>query len=215
MRREFDSPYPHKKSLIHWSCYNHGMEFKVIISSFVIFLTLAAYIPYLRDILRGKTKPHIFSWLSGSMGATIAFFLQVLGGAGVGAWPMAAVALACIPIFLLSFKYGTKDIVQKDVYMIALSLIALAMWLVANEPVISIILLTVSQIMAFVPTIRKTWHDPHSETISFYQISTVRHGLAIVALEQTNILTALYPAAWLVTNALIVAVIFYRRKQSP
>lgn len=188
------------------------MEIKILLSSIAVLLTVVGYIPYIIDILKGKTKPHIFSWLSGTIASTIATFLQLLGGAGVGAWVMSTVALACFIIFLLSFKYGTKDITRSDTVVIFLSLLVLVLWLVADQPVLSMILLTVSQLLAFTPTIRKSWHDPYSETTVFYQISGVRHIFAILALEQLNILTALYSSAWAISNLGIAFMLTARRK---
>ena len=188
------------------------MEIKVILSSVAGALTIVGYTPYIIDILKGKTKPHIFSWLSGSVAATIATLLQLLGGAGVGAWVMCTVAIACFAIFLLSFKYGTKDITKSDVAVLFLSLIVLILWLVVDQPVLSMILLTTSQLFEFLPTIRKSWHDPYSETTLFYQISGVRHIVAILALEQLNILTALYSSAWVVSNFGTAIMLSVRRK---
>lgn len=188
------------------------METKAVLSGIAVVLTIVGYAPYIIDILKGKTKPHIFSWLSGSVAATIATLLQLLGGAGVGAWVMSTVAIACFIIFLLSFKYGTKDITKSDVAVLLLSFTVLLLWLVADQPVLSIILLTVSQLLAFLPTIRKSWHDPYSETTVFYQISGVRHIFAILALEQFNILTALYSLAWVVSNFGTALMLSIRRK---
>ncbi len=35
---------------------------KEIIGGIAVALTFIAYIPYYRDILKGKTRPHIYSW---------------------------------------------------------------------------------------------------------------------------------------------------------
>lgn len=188
------------------------VELKVFISLVVIAMTLIGYVPYILDILKGKTKPHMFSWLSGSIAASLAFGLQVEGGAGVGAWPMFMVALSCGTIFLLSFKYGTKDIVKADFYFLFLSLAALFIWLVLEQSVLSIVIISTSQILAFVPTVRKSWKAPFSETLFYYEISSTRHMLSLVALEKVNILTALYPSVWIVANLLMTVVLVLRRK---
>jgi len=188
------------------------MEFKVIVSLVVIALTLFGYVPYIVDIFKGKTKPHLFSWLSGSIAASLAFGLQVEGGAGVGSWPMLMVALSCFTIFILSFKYGTKDIVRADIIFLALSLFALFIWVGLEQSVLSIVIISASQILAFVPTVRKSWKAPYTETLFYYEISSLRHVLAIVALERINLLTALYPSVWVAANIIMTLILISRRR---
>jgi len=125
---------------------------------------------------------------------------------------MLVIAIIGVTVFILSLWKGTRDIRISDAILLVLSLIALYLWIVVRQPIWSVLLITSSEILAFVPTIRKSWKDPYSETASLYQISIVRHGLSILALEKINILTALYPAAWAITNAAITLILFIRRK---
>lgn len=191
------------------------MEYRAVISAVVIAMTFAGYIPYVWDIFRGKTKPHAFTWFTVSLTALVAYALQVLGGAGVGAWPMLVVFLICVVVFVLSLWRGTRNITKLDTLFLCLSLIALYLWLVIEQPIWSILLITASEILGYIPTIRKSWAEPYSETLSLYQISTFRHGLVILALQKINILTAPYPAAWALTNLAIAVILMARRKQVP
>jgi len=47
-----------------YECFsdNESMDIKVTLSIIGIALTFAGYVPYIRDIFKGKTKPHVFSW---------------------------------------------------------------------------------------------------------------------------------------------------------
>lgn len=188
------------------------MEFKVIVSFLTVLLTFVGYVPYVIDILRGKTKPHVYTWLGATVTAFTAYGLQVLGGAGVGAWPMLVISLICVLVLVLSFWKGTDNRTAFDLLCIVLSFIALFLWLVVQQPILSVLLITFAEILAFVPTVRKSWHQPYSETLSLYSVSAVRHSLSILALEKLNILTALYPAAWALTNVVIVGVLILRRR---
>lgn len=188
------------------------MDWNTAISLIVIALTFAGYVPYILDIFRKKTTPHAFTWFSVSLTAFLAYALQVEGGAGVGAWAMLFVSIICAFIFLLSFKYGTRDIKKIDIFFLGISIIALYLWLVVDQPILSVVLITLAEVFAYFPTIRKSWSDPHSETLVFYEISTVRHGLVLLAVEKINLLTALYPAAWALTNLVIALILIVRRK---
>lgn len=128
---------------------------------------------------------------------------------------MLVVSLVCVLVFVLSLWKGTKDITKSDVIFLVLSLIALFLWLVVKQPILSILLITASEILSYVPTIRKSWKAPYSETLALYEVSAFRHGLAVFAVEKMNLLTALYPAAWALTNIIITVILILRRKAVP
>lgn len=191
------------------------MKIQAIASAVVIVLTFVAYVPYIVDICKGKTKPHAYTWFACTFTAFVAYGLQLIGGAGIGALPMLIIAVICVLVFILSLWRGTKDRTRSDIVFLALCLLALFLWIFAKQPVLSVVLITASEILGFIPTIRKSWKQPYSETLSLYSISMLRHGISLLALEQINLLTALYPAAWTLTNVVITAIVIMRRKQLP
>jgi len=168
-------------------------DIKTIISITAIILTFIGYIPYLRDTLQGKTTPHVYTWFIWGFVTAIAFGLQVEGGAGVGSWVTIVVAIICFTIFLLGMRSGKKDIALSDTIFFVLSFVALFLWLIAKQPVLSVILTSTIDLLGFAPTVRKSWNKPHSETLFTYELSTLRHGLSILALQQYSIVTWLYP----------------------
>ncbi len=60
------------------------LDFKPILAIFTVILTFVGYVPYIRDILKGKTKPHVYSWFVWTLTSAITYGLQIEGGAGVG-----------------------------------------------------------------------------------------------------------------------------------
>jgi hypothetical protein len=189
------------------------MDYKVIISAISVLLVFVGYGPYIRDILRKKTVPHTFTFLVWSIASSITWALQVYGGAGVGASITFVVTGACILIFLLSLKYGEKRIVALDIVFLILALLALFLWLVVHQPLWSVILVVLTDILGFGPTVRKSWNKPHSETLFTWVIAAGRHLLGIFALAQFNIFTLLYPVAWTAANVLFFTIILIRRTQ--
>ena len=188
------------------------MDFKFFISVFAVFLAFVGYAPYVRDVLKQKTKPHAFTWFAWSVPGFIAFALQVYGGAGVGSWPLLAGSAICLVIFLLSLKQGSRDITCSDVFFLVLSLVALLLWVVATQPVWSVILITSVELFGFAPTIRKSWRSPYSETLFTYEVLTLRHALSIFALAHFNLLTALYPISLALADVVFVLMLILRRR---
>lgn len=185
---------------------------KPIISVISVCLTFVGYIPYIRDTIQKKTVPHVYSWLLWSFVTAIAFALQFSGGAGVGAWVTLAAALVSFFIFFLGLRNGKKDISRSDTFFFILSLIALILWLVAKRPILSVILVSITEMLAFIPTFRKSWNKPYSETLFTYELNAARHGLSIFALQYYSIVTWLYPVTWTFANALFSVMLLVRRK---
>src|SRR5689334_17674042 len=116
---------------------------KNIVGIIAVILTFSGYIPYTRDILRGKTKPHIFSWFLWGSVTLIVFALQLYGHAGTGAFVTLAAALMCFWVILLGFKYkSTSEIKKLDIVFIILALIAIGLWVIAKQPILSAVLAT-------------------------------------------------------------------------
>jgi len=187
------------------------LEFKVVIGIITVILGFVGYIPYIRDILKGKTQPHIYTWFVWGLITLILYGLQVSGGAGSGSWVTLVVALLSFSIFGLGLRSGDRNITRSDTLFLVSAMVALVLWLVADQPVLSVILLVTIGMLGFGPTIRKSWNNPHTETISTYAINAIRHTLSILALANYSILTWLFPVAWSIANIIFVLILIVRR----
>ncbi|OGK62400.1 hypothetical protein A2334_02750 [Candidatus Roizmanbacteria bacterium RIFOXYB2_FULL_38_10] len=188
-------------------------DLKIFISILAIILTFIGYVPYIRDTFTGKTTPHIYTWFIWGFVTAIAFGLQLSGGAGVGAWITLAVVLISALIFVVGLRNGKKDIAPLDTVFLLLSLVALVLWLIAKQPILSIILVCTIDMFGFVPTIRKSWHKPYSETLFSYELAGFRHGISLLALQNYSIVTWLYPVTWSIANTLFSVMLIIRRRQ--
>ena len=189
-------------------------QLKDFLGIIAIVLTLVGYIPYVRDVIKGRTHPHVYSWFLWGFVTFIAAALQLSGSAGIGAYVTLAAALMCTTVFIVGLtRKGKKDITKVDTLFFLLAFVALGFWLIAKQPVISTVLTTVIDLLGFAPTIRKSWNKPHSETLSFYLLNTFRFILAVLSLPIYTIITAFYPIAWALGNGIFAAILLIRRKQ--
>lgn len=188
-------------------------ELKNLIGVLAVFLVFIGYLPYLVDIKKGKTKPHIYSWFLWAFVTFIAFALQYTAGAGPGGFVTLAASFMCALVMIFGFIYKTKVQIKKiDSLFLFFAFVALGLWLFAKQPVLSAILTTLIDLLGFAPTIRKSWHQPYTETISFYFFNSLRFFLAILALQTYTFVTTFYPAAWLLGNGLFALFLIYRRR---
>lgn len=179
-------------------------------------MTLTGYFFYFRDIFANKTKPHAFSWLVWAALTGIAFFAQLSDHAGPGAWVTATTAAISVVIFLLAIKKGEKNITLSDKLNLLGAAVALGLWFITSNPLLSVILITVVDFLGFVPTIRKSYRKPHEETLIHYVLAGLKFVLAIAALETYTLTTWLYPASLVAANLFfVVMLVVLRRKIEP
>src|ERR1700722_1412247 len=87
---------------------------KEVVGFASLLIAIVGYVPYVKNILKGNTKPHALSWLVWAVLSAIAFAVQLTHNAGAGAWLMGFTALVTFTIFLLSLRYGERNILIVD-----------------------------------------------------------------------------------------------------
>lgn len=177
-------------------------------------LAVVGNVPYVRDVLAKKVQPHAYTWFVWSLVSGIIFFGQVAKGAGIGALPTFASEIFTFIIFLLSLRYGFKKITAIDTFFLLLALVGIGLWVATNDPTLSVIIAVIIDLIAFVPTILKTWTYPKTETPLLYSMNVARHALALFSLQAYNIATTLHSIAMITTNS-IMTVIMLTRKGKP
>lgn len=116
------------------------MNNQSILGILSVLIAFTGYIPYYKDVLTGKTKPHTFSWLVWFLTSAVSFAGQVSDNAGPGAWVMGIIALSSFGVFVLSLKMGEKNIILIDYICLGISLIAIISWILTKTPLYAIIL---------------------------------------------------------------------------
>ncbi len=178
-------------------------------------LAVISFIPYLLDVLRGKTKPHSYTWLIWSIIQTTGTIAIFLNNGGWGALNLAVGSLLCVLIFALSLKYGTKNITRFDTALLIGALLAIAVWIFTKNALYSVILVSVIDFTGYLPTARKGYEEPHTETISLYVMNAMTDILGLLALSTYSATTVLYLATLLFANSSLVALLTLRRRQIP
>lgn len=186
---------------------------KEILSVAAIALTLAMFVPYIGSIHRGKTKPHVFSWVIWGLGTLIVFFAQLAGGAGLGAWPIGVSGLITCYIAVLSFVKRADNVITKlDWLFFYAALSALPFWFFSSDPLWPVVILTLVDTAGFGPTFRKAYHHPREESLGFFALSVLRNFLVVLALEHYSLTTVLFPAVVGAACLLFVLMLVCRRR---
>ncbi len=185
-----------------------------LLSAAATVLTFVIFLPYIRSIRSGRTKPHVFSWVIWGLGTVIVCFAQLAGGAGIGAWPIGLSGVITVYVAVLAYQHrGDRSITRMDRVFLVTALAALPCWFFTANPLWAVVLLTIMDLLGFGPTFRAAWHRPHEERMGFYAWAALRNLLVILALEKLSLTTALFPAVVGVGCLALVALIFGRRQQ--
>ncbi|TVZ41504.1 hypothetical protein P886_0850 [Alteromonadaceae bacterium 2753L.S.0a.02] len=187
---------------------------KALFSSVAVVLTLIAFIPYIRAILNGDTKPHVFSWVIWGISTSVVFIAQCQAQGCVGAIPIGLSGFVTLVIALLAFfKRGDASITPMDWCFLFAAFSALPFWFATAEPLWAVVILTGVDLMGFGPTLRKAWHQPRDESLLFYSLFLVRNLLALAALESYSLSTVLFPLAIAAACALLITLIWTQRQR--
>lgn len=188
------------------------MSIKLLFGILASVLAIFCFVPYIRDIFKKKTTPHIYSWFLWGTLQILGAIAIIIKGGGYGVLELLIGSLFCFYIFFLSFKYGTKNITKFDSLCFFLALFTILIWIFTKEPLYAVILISIIDFVAFLPTYRKGFEEPQSETISNYFLSSLASASAIFALSTYSFTTVFYLATLVATNIFFVALLFYRRK---
>ena len=187
---------------------------KEIFGTLAGVLTFALFLPYIRSIRRGAIRPHVFSWVIWGAGTLLVSLAQLAGGGGLGAWVITFSGLISCGIAVLSYaKRGDLRATPTDWLFLALALSALPCWFFTSDPLWAVVILTSVDLLGFAPTLRKSYRQPHQESVAFFAFSALRNLLVIAALEHYSLTTMLFPAA-VGAACLLVALFLVARQRS-
>ncbi len=178
-------------------------------------VAFVSYAPYLWQTFQGSIRPHIFSWFLWGILTLIGFAAQVYGEGGMSAatWTLGASGLISFFIAGLAlYKGGKRDISKSDWYIFFAVLSAIPLWVITESPFWSVILITVIDAAAFVPTFRKGWQKPFDDALYVFILSALKYVIALFALSNYTVVTVLFPASLVVTNGIMIGILLIRRK---
>lgn len=189
------------------------MMYKELLSAVAIVLTFFAFLPYIRSILHGKTKPHVFSWVIWGSTTFVVFLAQLADKGGAGAWPIGVSGIITIYVALLAYiKKSDSTITGTDWLFLGLAMTSLPLWYLTSDPLWAVVILTTVDILGFGPTFRKAYCLPFEEQLTFFVIIAARNMIAIMALGHYSLTTMLFPAVTGTACLMLILMVMYRRR---
>jgi hypothetical protein len=187
---------------------------KVILLTVSIILTIVAILPYLRDILRGKTKPNLVSWITWSMLTGLATAAEIAAGEYTTAIFTGFATLETASVVFLGLRHGFVRYGRFDVFCQLSVVVGIVLWQIFDSPTLGVVAALVIDFIGALPTFRHSWQKPSEETWQTFAISSFASVFGLLALTQYNLVSVSFPLYLLVVNGALAIVIYARRMQA-
>lgn len=173
-------------------------------------LSLSGAFVYIRDILKGKSKPNLVTWGLWALTPLIATGSALSAHANL--WATIRIFMSGFGPFLI---FLTGIFISQSYWKLSkfdyvcgfFSLIALGVWLLAGSPLLAILLAAIADMFATLPTIIKAWKYPETETLYTYFIGLLTTIIIIPAIPIWNIENSAFQIYLLLANATLFLIV--------
>jgi hypothetical protein len=172
-------------------------------------------VPYVRDILAGKTRPYRWTWLIWAVLAIVVCASQRADGASWSLLMAASQAVLTSVIFALAIRRGEGALGAGERAMLAVAAGGVVGWMLAGEPVVATACVVAADLIGVAMMVPKTYRDPDSETLATFVLASVAGALAAGAVGRLDTSLLLYPVYFCVANGAIALLIVSRRARAP
>ncbi len=148
-------------------------------------LNLIGSLSYLKDTIKGKTRPNRVSWFLWAAAPLIAFSAELNHGVGLPALMTFMVGFGPLLIFLGSFvnRKASWKLTKLDMVCGALSILGLILWQVTGSGYLAILFSILADGLAGVPTIVKSYKEPESENWHVFFFGAVSAAITLLAID--------------------------------
>jgi hypothetical protein len=174
---------------------------------------VADTVPYVRDMVRGRTRPHRGTWLIWGVLALVASLSQRAEGASWSLVLTASQAILTALVFVLALRHGEGGVAPIDLSLIVVAFAGVVGWLLVREPLVAVVCVIVADLIAAAMMTPKTYRDPHSETLAMYALACLGGALAAGAVGTLDVALLLYPIYYCLANGALALLISVRRRQ--
>jgi hypothetical protein len=150
---------------------------------------------YLRDTLRGTTKPNRVTWLLWAFAPLLAAVVEFDQGVGLRALPTFMIGFMPLLVFAASFVHPASvwRIRRFDYACGAISVIGTLVWLITRNGVLAISAAIVADFMAGLPTVHKSWIYPETETVHSYAGAAISMAVVLLTIDHWTFDVAAFP----------------------
>ena len=181
---------------------------------FSALISLIGSFAYVRDTLKGTTRPNRVSWALWALAPLIGTGAAISAHADI--WATTRTFLAgFLPLLVLIASFVNPQSYWKltvfDFLCGAFSVLALLVWGFAESPRLAVLLAAAADGFAALPTIRKAWTNPETETGLTFAAGLAAVLLVLPSIPKWTIENSAFQVYLLAINSLILLAIYRKR----
>jgi hypothetical protein len=123
-------------------------------------------VPYLRDVMRGSTRPHRGTWLIWSALAVVVCLSQWADGASWSLIMLLTQAVLTTGVFAVAIVRGQGGTTIVELVLIAVAGAGVAGWLLSGEPLVATVCVVAADLIAAAMMVPKTPRGPRRSSSS-------------------------------------------------
>lgn len=186
------------------------MDLKIILTVLGSILVTIAIIPYIVEILKGKTKPRVVSWAVWVTTDGIAAYASFVDHYYPATALLFTSMILLIVIVILGWKKGDKSFEKLDIICFIGATISLLVWWFMDSPSLAVLVLIVTEVIGTVPTVVHSWKKPQEEAWSSYLITFIGAFCMLLTVSKWEITEFAYPLEFAFSNLLIAIILLSR-----
>lgn len=178
-----------------------------------MIIGIYSYLPYFRDILKGKTKPHAFTWLIWGSFSGIIGMIQLFENSGLGTIITLMSSICSLCIGITALLKGEIKFSKFDFTLLFGAFLGIVCWYFAENPLWTVLLISFVDFCGFLPTIFKSIRNPFQETLQTYILNGIKFLISILTLSKITLVSAFYPGFIIFTNTCFIVMVLYLRRK--
>jgi hypothetical protein len=157
----------------------NGFTYLIFIGALAQFLGALSYI---KETIAGRTKPNKVTWLLWAIAPMIGTFAAISSGVSWAILPVFMAGFSPLLVFIVSFwnKKSYWKLSKIDYGCGILSVLALILWAITKQPLVAISFAIMSDGLAALPTVIKTWKQPETEHPTIFAATVFSSILGII-----------------------------------
>jgi hypothetical protein len=179
-----------------------------ILSGVIVFI---AGIPYVIEIIKGRTKPQRMAWVIFFTLSGVSFFAQLQEGAIHSLWFPLVLLVNSAVVFALTLKFGMGGVGTFDVACLFAAIGIMLIWAMTKSPSIAIVSSVAVNTIGKVLVAKKVYHHPETEYLPTWIWSAIASVLAVLSVGKLAWILILTPLQNAITVGAIALLIIRRR----
>jgi hypothetical protein len=172
-----------------------------------ILFSIAGSFFYIKDILYGKTRPNIVSWVFWAIAPLIGTYIGYKSGISIPLL-LSTFMAGFSPLLVIVASFFNKKsywkITRFDIWCGVLSFVSIIIWVTTKNGMLSLTFAILADLFASIPTIIKSWEHSETEIAINYSLGILNQLITFLIMKTFSFQSFSFPIYFVLVNLIIV-----------